>query len=89
MKKIRGPLFLLGNQEIPDAFPDIQLERTDLQLILYISKGETYTFVTHSLPRAVWSHSPIYAFQQFTKKVTAAPRVRPLPALENRYCPSS
>lgn len=55
--------------------------------MLVISKGETYTFVTHSLPRTVWSHSSIYAFQQFSKEVTAAPCVRPLPALGKRYCP--
>lgn len=69
-------------------FQNIKIARTDLLLILDISKAETYTFVTHSLSHNdVWSLPSIYRLQQFTKEVTAGPCVRSLPSLGKRYCP--
>lgn len=61
---------------MPDAFPGTQTERTDLQLMLEISKDKQ-TFVTVSLKHTGWCLSFIRVFQQFTKEVTAALYVRP------------
>lgn len=67
------PLF---TEELRNAFPGIQTERTNLQLMLEISKDKQ-TFVTVSLKHTDWCLAFMCVFQQFTKEVTAALDVRP------------